>query len=245
MEKEGLKIGELAKRTGMTVRALHHYHHIGLLTPSEFTDSNHRIYTKEDILKLQQIIFLKELGLRLEDVKDIIERPNYNPAGVIKYQLDKVKEKIKIEQELCEELEILYKFLKGNKDVDLEKFIEVIQLMQVGVYNHFTEEQIEKMKNIRRSFTDEEQEKMQKEWTDFINRLQRCYDNNTQFEDEEVKKLVNIWTEAVDKITNKDKEIVKAAENFHGENPDNPISFGMTGELYRYLQEAIEKNKIY
>jgi len=94
MEKEGLKIGELAKRTGMTVRALHHYHHIGLLTPSEFTDSNHRIYTKEDILKLQQIIFLKELGLRLEDVKDIIERPNHNPAEVIKYQLDKVKEKI-------------------------------------------------------------------------------------------------------------------------------------------------------
>ncbi|SEM85622.1 MerR family transcriptional regulator [Lihuaxuella thermophila] len=49
-------MGELAKQTGLTVRTLHHYDRIGLLSPSRYSDSGHRLYTKADLSSLQQII---------------------------------------------------------------------------------------------------------------------------------------------------------------------------------------------
>ena len=50
-----LKIGELAKQTGLSIRTLHHYDEIGLLVPSHRTEADHRLYSNEDIIRLQQI----------------------------------------------------------------------------------------------------------------------------------------------------------------------------------------------
>ncbi len=61
-----LRIGELARRTGLSVRALHHYDAIGLLVPSARTDAGHRRYTAEDVARLQQIASLRALGLPLD-----------------------------------------------------------------------------------------------------------------------------------------------------------------------------------
>ena len=55
MKFEALKVGELAKRTGLTVRTLHHYDEIGLLKPSLHTESGHRLYTARDVARLQQV----------------------------------------------------------------------------------------------------------------------------------------------------------------------------------------------
>lgn len=55
MSSKSLKIGQLARQTGLTIRALHWYAQIGLLKPSGKTESGHRIYTEFDISRLQQI----------------------------------------------------------------------------------------------------------------------------------------------------------------------------------------------
>ena len=64
------KVGELAARTGLTVRTLHHYDAIGLLCPSDRTgsahNSGHRLYTAADVARLHQLVCLKQLGFSLE-----------------------------------------------------------------------------------------------------------------------------------------------------------------------------------
>ncbi|MDR3269995.1 MAG: MerR family transcriptional regulator [Peptococcaceae bacterium] len=75
-----LRIGELAHRTGVSVRTLHHYHHLGLLVPSVFSEAEHRFYTKDDVLRLQQILALKHLGFSLEKIKELLESANYKPG---------------------------------------------------------------------------------------------------------------------------------------------------------------------
>ena len=62
MRFEALKVGELARRTGLTVRTLHHYDAIGLLRPSLHTEAGYRLYTAGDIARLQQVISLRQLG---------------------------------------------------------------------------------------------------------------------------------------------------------------------------------------
>ncbi len=59
MQFEALKVGELARRTGLTVRTLHHYDEIGLLKPSLHTESGHRLYTADDVARLQQVLSLR------------------------------------------------------------------------------------------------------------------------------------------------------------------------------------------
>src|SRR5262249_62096823 len=77
------KVGELAARTGLTVRTLHHYDAIGLLSPSGRTDSahgsGHRLYTAGDLARLQQILSLKQLGFALEQIREYLSRDDYDP----------------------------------------------------------------------------------------------------------------------------------------------------------------------
>ena len=67
MRFEALKVGELARRTGLTIRTLHHYDEIGLLKPSGHTESGHRLYTSSDITRLQQVVSLRQLGFSLDE----------------------------------------------------------------------------------------------------------------------------------------------------------------------------------
>lgn len=69
-EKSAWKVGDLAGRTGLSVRTLHHYDEIGLLSPSGRTGSGHRLYSAEDVLRLQRIRSLRALGFSLEEIRE-------------------------------------------------------------------------------------------------------------------------------------------------------------------------------
>jgi MerR family transcriptional regulator, thiopeptide resistance regulator len=74
----GHTVGDVAKLARVSVRALHHYDEIGLLTPSGRTESGYRRYTDRDIEKLQQVLFFRELGFALEDVARILRDPDFD-----------------------------------------------------------------------------------------------------------------------------------------------------------------------
>ena len=73
-----MKINEVAKLSGVTVRTLHYYDQIGLLHPSETTDAGYRIYNAKDLETLQQILFFKELDFPLSDIKEIMSSEGYD-----------------------------------------------------------------------------------------------------------------------------------------------------------------------
>ncbi|TMQ06974.1 MAG: MerR family transcriptional regulator [Deltaproteobacteria bacterium] len=66
-------VGELSRLTGVTVRALHHYDEIGLIRPSQRTAAGYRLYDKRDVLRLQQVLVLRELGVPLDDIGPAID----------------------------------------------------------------------------------------------------------------------------------------------------------------------------
>jgi MerR family transcriptional regulator, thiopeptide resistance regulator len=61
-------VGELSRWTGVTVRALHHYDEIGLVRPSQRSAAGYRLYDDRDVLRLQQVLVLRELGVPLQDI---------------------------------------------------------------------------------------------------------------------------------------------------------------------------------
>ncbi len=77
-------ITELAKMSGVSTRTLRFYHEIGLLVPKEQNNSGYRTYHEEEVNKLQQILFYRELGVNLKEIKKIIEAPEFDALQALK-----------------------------------------------------------------------------------------------------------------------------------------------------------------
>lgn len=73
-----MKVKEVAELVGISVRTLHHYDEIGLLTPDEVTSAGYRLYSDANLEMLQQILFFKELDFSLKDIKEIINNPSFD-----------------------------------------------------------------------------------------------------------------------------------------------------------------------
>lgn len=117
----GVKINEISKLTGITVRALHYYDQIGLLAPKKQTETGYRIYDEKDLKMLQQILFFKELDFPLEEIKDIMQRPGYDEAQVLSKQRKLLVEK---RERLDAIIGLVDKTLKGDKDMSFKQFDE-------------------------------------------------------------------------------------------------------------------------
>lgn len=236
--KRNWKVGELAKQTGLTVRTLHHYDQIGLFSASEVTDAGHRIYTEKDLGKLQQILSLKHLGFSLEEIKTIIKNPGFNPMDVIKMQLKTVKEQIEVQQQLYRRLEDVFDLLSTEQKVQSEQFLKLIEVMNMSE-KYFTQEQLEKMKQQTNQFSSEERQQMERDFAELIVNLRGELEKKTPADSPVAVQLAKRWLELTGKFTAGDPEIVKAAEQFHAENPNNSLQYGVDGELYQYIKKAM------
>lgn len=83
-------IGQVAEMAGISTRTLRYYDAIGLLRPAKTTDSGYRIYGTEEIDQLQQILFYKELGVELDDIKSILSSPNFDRAAALRAHREKL-----------------------------------------------------------------------------------------------------------------------------------------------------------
>ena len=88
------RIGELARETGLTVRTLHHYDQLGLLSPLSRTEGGHRCYTSGDVRRLHRIVALRSLGIALEEIGTLLDGEP-DPTGLLRRQLDVVEERIR------------------------------------------------------------------------------------------------------------------------------------------------------
>jgi DNA-binding transcriptional MerR regulator len=142
MRFEALKVGELARRTGLTIRTLHHYDEIGLLKPSLHTESGHRLYTAEDIARLQQVLSLRQLGFALEEIRGCLDRPGFSMLEVIRLHVARLREQIELQRKLCERLEELASYLHEAGEVSADAFLQTIEVMHM-IENYYTPEQME------------------------------------------------------------------------------------------------------
>ncbi len=71
-------VKKLAEISGVSVRTLHYYDQIGLLRPSVRTEKKYRLYGNDELLRLQQILFFRELDFPLKDILEMIDEPDYD-----------------------------------------------------------------------------------------------------------------------------------------------------------------------
>lgn len=114
-----MKISEVAKLSGITVRTLHYYDEIGLLKPNKITEAGYRVYSNEDLETLQQILFFRELDFQLNEIKEIMMNPNYDKNKA----LNKHKELLIEKRERLDGLiNLIDKTIKGDNNMSFKEF---------------------------------------------------------------------------------------------------------------------------
>ena len=126
-----LKIGEFAKRSGVTVKTLLHYDKIGLLNPSEKTEAGYRLYCEDDFLKLQQITTLKFIGLSLSEISHILHESGESLENMISIQKKALEEKKKHIDAVIEVFNKAQNTAKKNGFLDANNLIDIIKITNI------------------------------------------------------------------------------------------------------------------
>jgi DNA-binding transcriptional MerR regulator len=126
-------VKQLSKLAGVTPRTLHHYDDIGLLKPSRVGDNGYRYYGEEALLRLQQILFYRELGMPLDEIKKIIARRDFDILKALESHKQSLSKQIERMNRLLHTVDNTINHLKGNKAMN-----------EKGLFEGFSEEEQEK-----------------------------------------------------------------------------------------------------
>jgi DNA-binding transcriptional MerR regulator len=241
MRFEALKVGELARRTGLTVRTLHHYDAIGLLKPSLHTESGHRLYTAADVQRLQQVLSLRQLGFSLEEVQACLDRPGFSPLEVLRLHAARLREQMALQRELCERLEALAEHLCAAGEVSAEEFLRTIEVMTM-IEQYYTPEQLETLRKRReeaaaagRDIAKEGQDA----WAALFAELTTLMNAGTDVADPRVQALVKRQRELIAGFTGGDPGIAASLKRLWTEQSDKlSAQHGYDRRLTEYLAKA-------
>jgi DNA-binding transcriptional MerR regulator len=223
MPFEALKVGELARRTGLTVRALHHYDAIGLLKPSLHTEAGYRLYTAGDVARLQQVLSLRQLGFSLDEIRDCLDRPGFSPLEVIDLHVTRLQEQIDWQRQLCERLEALAGHLRAAGEVSADEFLRTIEEMTMltdKMDEYFTPEQMRRIQECREQAGQEFLERAQENWAELIASIRTEMDKGTDPADAKVQALARRWKELLTQTTGGDPGIEQALKRLWEEQGD-------------------------
>ncbi|MFD4750264.1 MerR family transcriptional regulator [Streptomyces rubiginosohelvolus] len=93
-DADGLTVGQVSARLGVTVRALHHWDDIGLAQPSLRTAAGYRLYTAGDLERLHRVVVYRELGLGLDRIRTVLDDTTTDVLGALRAQRTQVAERI-------------------------------------------------------------------------------------------------------------------------------------------------------
>ncbi|MGW7412581.1 MerR family transcriptional regulator [Streptomyces sp. NPDC054863] len=121
----GHPVGKVAELAGVTVRTLHHYDAIGLLSPSGRSHAGHRRYSDTDLDRLQQILFYRELGFPLDQVSALLDDPDTDPQEHLRRQHELLSARITKLQEMAAAVETAMEARKMGINLTAEEKFEV------------------------------------------------------------------------------------------------------------------------
>jgi DNA-binding transcriptional MerR regulator len=237
------KVGALAKRTGVSVRALHHYDELGLLSPSHRSASGYRLYTAADVVRLQQIRSLRMLGFTLEQSREFLDRPDITPDRVLQLHIAHLKEQIELQRTLCDRLERVVGRFRSDERVPTEEFLQILEDTSM-FEKYYTPEQMADLEQRGEQLGAEHIKEVESEWPRLMAEVQAAMDQGTDPADERVQQLARRWQELVQEFTGGDPGVTQSLGRvWQEETTVHGMDTGPMRQLMGYIQKAWEVGK--
>jgi DNA-binding transcriptional MerR regulator len=239
MKPTAMKVGEIAKQTGISVRTLHYYDEIGLLSPSHRTPADHRLYTASDIERLQQIVSLRQLGFSLEEIRECLERPAFSLHRVIELHMARLREQVELSHRLLNRLEAIANNLHSAEAVSVEALIQTIEV--IGMFEkYYTPEQTEAIKKRAELLGDERIRQGQADWQELIEQARAEMEKGTDPASESAQVLARRWMELIRQFTGGDPGIEQSLNRmYQQEGPEVASRGAVDSAISEYMGKAI------
>lgn len=192
-------VNQLATLSGVTIRTLRFYDEIGLLKPAFIAENGYRYYQEKELLKLQQILFFRELGFELKQIQEILGKSDFDQMKALESQKKVLKEKAKRMGELMNTIDKTINYLKGKQTMTEQELFFGLQdyspeyqdfyrkfINSSPVMQKFTDDLYEKIKHI----TPEDRETFKQEELLFWKKFFKAFDKKLDIASSEVQELV-------------------------------------------------------
>jgi MerR family transcriptional regulator, thiopeptide resistance regulator len=237
-------VKKLADTAGLSVRTLHYYDEFGLLKPKSRTANGYRYYDNEAVVRLQQIMFFRELDFGLDEIKKILSDPGFNVIEALQSHRTLLSKKAERIDGLLKTIDKTIKKLKGENDMPIKEY-----------YEGFSDEQIEKYRQeVRERWgektLDESEARVFKMGKEKFKALQdeggaifkAISDNMSKgYGSKEVQELVAKWRNWLENFSHYSDEAVLGLGQAYSQHPDFAKFFRKFGENFPgFITKAIE-----
>lgn len=241
------QVRQFAKLAGVTVRTLHHYDHLGLLKPCSHSEAGYRLYTDADLIRLQQIITLKFIGVSLQQIRELLDGRPLNLAELLKMQRMMLEEKQRSIQQAIQAIRQAEVFATAGTDPDSETITNIIQVITMATNNewvnsYYTQEQLD---SLAARATPETLAEGQRAWGELIADIEQAAANGLDPASQEARKLIERQEELIGGFTGGDAEIRENLNKLWSDKGNWPTTFKSpySQAAEAFLQQARERYK--
>jgi len=232
-------VSQIARRTGITVRTLHHYEAEGLLAPACRSDAGYRMYGRDELTRLQHIVSLKTLGFSLAEIRVCLDADAPSLAEALVRQVDRLRDGIVRQQSLLIRLERIAQRAVGGEAIDAETLLSSIEASTL-MEKYFTPEQMQTIERRGVELGPERVRAVEQEWRTVIAGMQTAMRLEKDPASEEVQALARRWRALVREFTGGNAGIQQSANTMFRENPDEMRKrTGIDPQLMAYACKAI------
>ncbi len=225
-----LKVGELAARTGLTVRTLHHYDSIDLLKPSARSDSGYRLYNQDDVGRLHAIQALRHMGLSLADVGDMLARGGEGLGDTIARQIRALGHEITQATELQARLQLLQERLATGSAPDMADWLTTLSLMTT-YSKYFSAAEIKRILDNRKA--------QGAIWERLITEVKVAMAQQMAMDSKPVQSLALRWMNLTLAMMDDDFKLIERWGQMYNTEPKGQFKNGPGPEVLTFINAAI------
>lgn len=239
-------VKQLADLAGVSPRTLHYYDEIKLLHPSSHGENRYRYYDEEAMLRLQQILFYREMGLSLKEIRGVLDQPDFDVVKALKSHRETLQQRVERLQRLIGTVEKTIHHLTGG-----------IQMQSEEIFAGFSEEQqeeyakqarqlwdpelVDQSMNRWKSYSKAKQQKILAEGRDIYQGIFDQMNQGQSYDSPEVQERVAQWHQNIRYFYEPTIEVLRGLGQMYVDNPDFRATFEkFSPEFPEYLNEAIQ-----
>lgn len=246
-ERPVYTVKQVAELAGVSVRTLHHYDQIDLLKPSQIGANGYRYYDDDALLRLQQILFYRELGLELAQIKDVLDSPDFDAVAALKSHRATLIERGRRISDLIDTIDDTIKHLSGEAGMNRAKLFKGFSDEQQKQYEREARLQWDPQivnSSIKRwnTYTQQERDAIADEGNAIYSAIADTIDAGLTAESDEVQALMRRWHQHICYFYEPSLDILRGLGELYITHPDFIANFAKVHpQLASFMQTAINQ----
>ncbi|AZP11935.1 MerR family transcriptional regulator [Undibacterium parvum] len=239
-----LKIGELASRSGLTVRTLHHYDELGLLAPSARSEAGYRLYNRNDVARLHRILALRQLGLSLAEVATTLASEGEALPGLIARQLQalnlQISQAVRLRDRLSNLQDTLQQAQQGGLEPELADWLATLELMTMYDKYFSSDEQAE----LQRRKNDPVVAEAQLSWPVLIAEVKQLMAAACPVDEPRVLQAAQRWSDLVRQFTGGKPDLMVKSAQMMLQESGVQAQTGIDPAMMAYMAAALAEQRL-